>query len=83
MQNGETFLFFHVNIIGVIVIIVIIVQVNALLKTLELTESAQRKGHFALYNGLVATLRTMVCSVSTAICSLQNHSTAATNRTTF
>ena len=28
-------------------------QVNALLKTLELQESAQRKGHFALFNRLV------------------------------
>ncbi len=42
-----------VTIIGVIVIILIIVQVNALLETLELTNSARRKGHFALYNGLV------------------------------
>jgi hypothetical protein len=42
-----------VTIIGVIVIIVIIVQVNALLETLELTNSARRKGHFALYNCLV------------------------------
>ena len=31
----------------------IIVQVNALLDTLELTDSAQRKGHFSLYNCLV------------------------------
>ena len=31
----------------------IIVQVNALLDTLELTDSALRKGHFALYNCLV------------------------------
>jgi hypothetical protein len=31
----------------------IILQVNALLETLELTDSAQRKGHFALYNCLV------------------------------
>ncbi len=37
-------------IIGIIGIIVIIVQVNALLETLDLTESAQRKGHFSLYN---------------------------------
>ena len=34
-------------------IIVIIVQDNALLETLELTESAQRKGHFSLYNCLI------------------------------
>ena len=34
-------------------IIVIIVQVNALLETLDLTESAQRKGHFSLYNCLI------------------------------
>ncbi len=34
-------------------IIVIIVQVNALLETLNLTESAQRKGHFLLYNCLI------------------------------
>jgi hypothetical protein len=32
---------------------VIILQVNALLETLELKDSAQRKGHFALYNCLV------------------------------
>ena len=31
----------------------IIVQVTALLATLELQESARRKGHFALYNCLV------------------------------
>ena len=31
----------------------IIVQVNALLDTLALTDSALRKGHFALYNCLV------------------------------
>jgi hypothetical protein len=34
-------------------IIVIIVQVNALLETLDLTESAQHKGHFSLYNCLI------------------------------
>ena len=45
--------FCFVLIIGVIVFIVIIVQVNALLDTLELTDSALRKGHFALYNCLV------------------------------
>ena len=45
--------FLFVSIIGVIVIIVIIVQVNALLDTLVLTDSALRKGHFALYNCLV------------------------------
>jgi len=38
--------FCFVLIIGVIVFIVIIVQVNALLDTLELTDSALRKGHF-------------------------------------
>ncbi len=31
----------------------IILQVDALLKTLELQESAQRKGHFGLFNWLV------------------------------
>ncbi len=31
-------------------IIVVIVQVNALLETLDLTESAQSKGHFSLYS---------------------------------
>jgi hypothetical protein len=35
------------------VIIVVIVQVNALLETLDLTESAQRKGHFSLYTCLI------------------------------
>ena len=45
--------FFKFTIIGIIVIIVVIVQVDALLETLDLTESAQRKGHFSLYNCLV------------------------------
>ena len=45
--------FCFVLIIGVIVFIVIIVQFNALLDTLELTDSALCKGHFALYNCLV------------------------------
>jgi hypothetical protein len=45
--------FCFVLIIGVIVFIVIIVQVNALLDILELTDSALCKGHFALYNCLV------------------------------
>jgi hypothetical protein len=39
--------------VGIIVIILIILQVNALLETLDLTDSAQRKGHFSLYNCLV------------------------------
>ncbi len=42
--------FFYFTIIGIIVIIVIIVQVNDLLETLGLTESAQRKGNFSLYS---------------------------------
>ncbi len=42
--------FVALSIIEVIVIIVIILQVNALLETLELKDSAQRKGHFAIYN---------------------------------
>jgi hypothetical protein len=33
--------------------IVIILQVNALLETLDLTDSVQRKGRFSLYNSLV------------------------------
>ncbi len=33
--------------------ILVILQVEALLKTLELQESAQQKGHFALFNCLV------------------------------
>ena len=45
--------FLHVAIIGIIVMIVFILQVNALLETLEWTDSAQRKGHFSLYNCLV------------------------------
>ena len=48
-----TCLFVVVTIIEVIVIIAIILQVNALLETLELKDSAQRKGHFALNNCLV------------------------------
>ncbi len=43
----------EVAIIGIIVIIVITLQVNALLETLDLTDSAQCKGHFSLYNCLV------------------------------
>ncbi len=46
-------LFVVPTIIEVIVMIVIILQENALLETLELKDSAQRKGHFALYNCLV------------------------------
>ncbi len=30
----------------------IILQLNALLETVDLTDSVQRKGHFSLYNGL-------------------------------
>ena len=40
-------------IIRIIRLIHIMAQVDALLKTLELQESAQRKGHFALFNCLV------------------------------
>ncbi len=32
------------------VLYLLLLQVDALLKTLELQESAQRKGHFALFN---------------------------------
>ena len=53
MKIVEIFLFFLVPFIGVVVIIVIILQVNALFEALELKESAQHKGHFALYNCLV------------------------------
>ncbi len=41
------------SFIRFILIIRIIVQVNALLETLEFQESARRKGHFALNNCLV------------------------------
>jgi len=41
------------SIIRIIHFIRIILQVDALLKTLELQESAQRKGHFGLFNCLV------------------------------
>ena len=40
-------------IIRIIHFMLVILQVDALLKTLELQESAQRKGHFALFNCLV------------------------------
>ncbi len=40
-------------IIRIIHFIRVILQVDALLKTLELQESAQRKGYFALFNCLV------------------------------
>ena len=72
--------FFVVPIIGIIVIIVIIVQENALLDTLELTNSALRKGHF--YYATVwclVTPSTVVCSGFTATRSLLNHFTAATD----
>jgi hypothetical protein len=52
-ENCGHVLFVVFPIIEVIVIIVIILQVNALLETLELKDSAQRKGHFAPYNCLV------------------------------
>ncbi len=47
-------------------------QVNALIQTLELQESAQRKGHFSLFNSLVLghtkyRRTTGVCSGFTAI----------------
>jgi hypothetical protein len=41
------------SIIRIIHFIRIILQVDALLKRLELQESAQRKGHFGLFNCLV------------------------------
>ena len=41
------------TIIRIIHLIHIMSQVDALLKSLELQESAQRKGHFALFNCLV------------------------------
>ncbi len=41
------------SIIRIIHFIRIILQVDALLKTLELQDSAQRKGHFGLFNCLV------------------------------
>jgi hypothetical protein len=41
------------TIIRIIHLIHIISQVDSLLKTLELQESGQRKGHFALFNCLV------------------------------
>jgi hypothetical protein len=37
-------------ILTIVEVIVIILQVNALLEALESKNSAQRKGHFALYN---------------------------------
>ncbi len=63
-------------IIAIIVIIVIILQENALLGTLELTDSAGRKGHFAQYTWLaLAGWDTMVYSGFTATCSLRNRFT--------
>ena len=44
---------FIFTIIRLILIIHIILQVVALLETLELLDSAKRKGHFALYSCLV------------------------------
>jgi hypothetical protein len=44
---------FFLLLLKVIVTVVIVLQVNALLETLELKDSAQCKGHFALYTCLV------------------------------
>ena len=46
-------LFVVVPILEVIVTVVIVLQVNALLETLESKESVQRKGHLGLYNCFV------------------------------
>jgi hypothetical protein len=61
---------------------VIILQVNALLETLEWKDSAQRKGHFALYNCLVLG-HTKYNYVQRVYRSLRNHFTAATNWTSL
>ncbi len=58
------------SIIRIIRFIHIMSQVNALLQTLELQESAQRKGHFSLFKSIVwcwGTPSTGVCSGFTAI----------------
>jgi hypothetical protein len=53
LQSRRDFPFSLITIIAIIVIIAMISLESAVLETLELTESAGRKGHFALYNCLV------------------------------
>ena len=53
MKKDLNIFFALFSIIHIIHFIRIILQVDALLKTLELQESAQRKGHFGLFNCLV------------------------------
>ena len=52
-ENNLNIFFDGFSIIHIIHFIRIILQVDALLKTLELQGSAQRKGHFSLFNCLV------------------------------
>ena len=52
-ENILNIFFYGFSIIRIIHFIRIILQVDALLKTLELQGSAQRKGHFNLFNCLV------------------------------
>jgi hypothetical protein len=78
-ENRVNVSFFYVTIIGIIGIIVIIVQVHALLETVVLTESAQHKGHFSMYNCLVlVTPSTMVSSEFTATRFLRSRFMAVT-----
>ena len=53
MKNSVLFFVAICAIMRLIGIICIILQVTALLATLELQDSARRKSHFALYNCLV------------------------------
>ena len=83
-KNRVNISFLLFTIIGLIVIIVIFVQVNALLETLELTDSAWSKGYLDYTTfWCLATSSKMVCSVFSATCSLQNHFKAATTWTTL
>jgi hypothetical protein len=61
---------------------VIILQVNALLETLELKDSAQRKGQFAQYNCLVLG-HTKYQSLVTCTTTLKNACTITLSRLIF
>ena len=53
IKNNTTYFLSDNLLYTLCVLYLLLLQVDALLKTLELQESAQRKGHFALFNCLV------------------------------
>jgi hypothetical protein len=80
-MDCRNFSFVSFAIIDVIEIIVIILLINALLVTLKLKDSAQRKGLFALYNLMLG--HTKYNGVQRVYCNqfLQNLFTAVTDWT--